>query len=248
MIRNALPSFVTSLGLLTGCLAVAYASTGNLYAAGILILMASLFDFADGLLARLLNSISEFGKQLDSLADVVSFGLAPAMILRKLMELSLTGDRGSPQMAAGSSEGIDVLLVNAPFLIVVFSALRLARFNLDRDQSRSFKGLATPANAIWVTGLGFMAESSRFVLSGGQAANPWFYLAFTALSCFLLVSNIRMFSLKFHSYGMQENFIRYFFLTVSVVLLLVKGLPALTWIIVCYIALSLLNHYIIRQT
>jgi len=247
MIRKALPSFVTSLGLLSGCLSVAFAASGNLFAAGILILMASLFDFADGLVARLLHSISEFGKQLDSLADVVSFGVAPAMILRQLMGLSIDWNQADVLSDAGGSGAVIFLLTYSPFLIVVFSALRLARFNLDKDQSHGFKGLATPANALWAAGLGFMAEEGRFLLSGDRPGNPWIYLGFTLVSCALLVSNIPMFSLKFKTYGIRGNIVRYVFLAVSAVLLGIKGLPALTWIIVLYVALSMTNNLILSH-
>lgn len=247
MIKRALPSFVTSLGLLAGCLSVLYASSGDLFIAGILILVASLLDFADGLLARLLHSISEFGKQLDSLADAVSFGVAPAMILNALMKMSLSGNGEASISASGFSDGTTLVLSASPFLIAVFSALRLARFNLDKDQSHGFKGLATPANAIGIAGLGFMAENGRFMLSGAQPGNPWFYLAFSIVSCALLVSNIRMFSLKFKSYGLRENAIRYVFLAIAAIMVVAMGLQGLTWIILLYVAISLLDHLIFRQ-
>lgn len=248
MIRKALPSFVTSLGLLAGCLSVAYAASGNLFAAGILILAASFFDFADGLLARLLHSISEFGKQLDSLADVVSFGVAPAMILKQLMVISIRWNQTGGQAGTLGSDAVTLMLTYSPFLIVVFSALRLAKFNLDKDQAYGFKGLATPANALWIAGLGFMAEGGRFLLSGDQPGNPWIYLGFTLVSCALLVSNIPMFSLKFKTYGIRENFIRYVFLASSAVLAGVSGLQALTWIIVLYVLLSLAENLIPART
>jgi CDP-diacylglycerol--serine O-phosphatidyltransferase len=246
-IKKGLPSVLTSLGLISGCISiVASISYGELLLAGYFILIAAVFDFADGFVARTLNSISSFGKQLDSLADVVSFGVAPAMILYRLLLLSYV--RSSPEADFDvMNPGLAVYFVLfSTFLVAVFSALRLAKFNLDPEQLTSFKGLPTPANAIFISALGFMAESSREFPLAGLIFNRWVLIAIIVLSCYLLVSNIRMFSLKFSSFDMGRNWLRYLFLLLSIVLLIIFGLPALAPVIVLYIILSLINQWTVK--
>ncbi|MFO7369110.1 MAG: CDP-alcohol phosphatidyltransferase family protein [Bacteroidales bacterium] len=243
--KKGLPSVFTSLGLISGCISIVAAlSYGELLLAGYFILIAALFDFLDGLVARSLNSITEFGKQLDSLADVVSFGVAPSMILYRLLLLSYV--RSSPGadfdvMNPGPGEGV---VLYAAFLVAVFSALRLAKFNLDTGQVKSFRGLPTPANAIFIAALGFVAENSRDFPFAGLVFNRYFLLAIVILSCFLLVSNIRMFSLKFSSFDPAKNWMRYLFLILSVLLIILFGLPGLAPVIILYILLSVISRYL----
>ncbi len=246
-IRKGLPSVFTSLGLISGCISiVASISYGELLLAGYFILIAAIFDFIDGLVARTLNSISEFGKQLDSLADVVSFGVAPSMILYRLMLLSYV--RSSPGadfdvMNPAPGEG---MVLFAAFLVAVFSALRLAKFNLDTKQVKSFRGLPTPANAVFIAALGFLAENSRELPFAELVFNRYFLLVIIVLSCFLLVSNIRMFSLKVTSFDPAKNWIQYLFLALSVLLIVLFGLPGLAPVIVLYILLSVISGYLIK--
>lgn len=247
-IKKGIPSFFTSLGLIMGCISVVISvSRGDLNLAGYFILAAAVFDFIDGFAARAMNAISAFGKQLDSLADVVSFGVAPAMILYRLILLSyVSSSSGSDYDVMNPTFGQSVILYSS-FLVAVFSALRLAKFNLDPEQAKSFKGLATPANAIFIAALGFIAESSHAFPFAGLTFNRFFLLAIVVLSCYLLVSNIRMFSLKFSDYGIRENFIRYLFLLIGVVLIAVHGLPGLAPAIVLYIILSLVNNRFVKM-
>lgn len=247
-IKKGLPSFITSLGLIMGCISVVISvSRGDLNLAGYFILAAAFFDFMDGFAARTLNAISAFGKQLDSLADVVSFGVAPAMILYRLILLSyVSSSSGSDYDVMNPTFGQSVILYSS-FLVTVFSALRLAKFNLDSEQVKSFKGLATPANAIFIAALGFIAESSHAFPFASLTFNRYFLLAIVILSCYLLVSNIRMFSLKFSDYGIRENFLRYLFLLCAVVLIVVHGLPGLAPAIVLYIILSLVNNWFVKM-
>ncbi|MBN2481909.1 MAG: CDP-alcohol phosphatidyltransferase family protein [Bacteroidales bacterium] len=239
MIRKAVPSFITSLGLIAGCISIVFSLSGNLYFAGIMILAAALFDFLDGLSARIWDSISEFGIQMDSLADMVSFGVAPAMIIKQLMQFSLVASAPGSSFDIQSPGLMETVMMYAAFLIAVFSALRLARFNLDKGQVNDFKGLPTPANALLIAALGFSSEKSQPLIPDKLIFNQWFLLVFILLSCFLLVSNIRMFSLKFKTYGYRENSIRYVFLAASVFLLVYFGLQALSLIILLYVLLSL---------
>ena len=248
IIKHGLPSFFTSLGLVSGCISVVISiSYGDLNLAGYFILAAACFDFIDGMVARMLNSISAFGKQLDSLADVVSFGVAPAMILYRLMLLSFVkSSPGADFDVMHPSPGVSILLYST-FLVAVFSALRLAKFNLDPEQVKNFKGLPTPACAIFVVALGFIAESSRDLPLAQMVFNRVFLMAVILLLCFFMVSTIRMFSLKFSTFGIQRNALRYLLILFSVFFLMVYRLPGLAPAIVSYVLLSLVNNWFIKM-
>jgi CDP-diacylglycerol--serine O-phosphatidyltransferase len=218
---------------------------GDLRLAGYFILVAAVFDFVDGMAARMLREISEFGKQLDSLADVVSFGVAPAMIVYRIMTLSLVNvSSGSDVLHPGPVES---LFLYSAFLVAVFSALRLAKFNLDAEQVKSFKGLPTPANALFFVALGFIAEQGSGTTAGSLVFQSWFLLGIVFLSCFLLVSNLRMFSLKFASLSLKGNEFRYVFLVISAVLLAVFGMSGLAGVIPLYIGMSLLHSLVCQK-
>jgi len=248
-ITKGLPSFFTSLGLVCGCMSVIAATTlKDLNLAGYLILAAAVFDFIDGFVARIFKAITEFGKQLDSLADVVSFGVAPAMIMyelimRSFVKSSLTSDFDimSPPMG-------NALLMYSAFLIAVFSALRLAKFNIDTEQVKSFRGLPTPANALFFVALGFISESSLGSPVDAIVYNRFFLLGTILLSSYLLVCNTRMFSLKFSSLQWKENSIRYIFLVFALAVLVVYGFPGLSAVIVLYILFSLINNWFVKMT
>jgi CDP-diacylglycerol--serine O-phosphatidyltransferase len=248
-LKNGLPSVLTSLGLISGCISIvlAISYSGELYLAGYFILVAAVFDFLDGMAARILNSISAFGKQLDSLADVVSFGVAPAMILYRLLLLSFVGSAPNAGFDIMNPAKAESVILFSAFLVAVFSALRLAKFNLDPDQVKNFKGLPTPANAIFIAALGFMAEASQELPATNLVFNRYFLLVVIILSCYFLVSNINMFSLKFSSFGFRKNLLRYLFLLFSVVLIAAFGLPGLAPVIVLYILMSLINNWFVKM-
>jgi len=243
--NKGLPSLFTSLGLISGCISIVFSvSHKDLTIAGYFILVAAVFDFIDGMVARVLNSSTSFGKQLDSLADVVSFGVAPAMILCQLMHVSIAGT-SSDFDYINPTPGQSVILYSS-FLVAVFSALRLAKFNLDPGQEKSFIGLPTPANAILISAVGFMAESNHGLNFSHIIFNRFFLLAVILLSCYLLISNIRMFSLKFSSLGIQKNLIRYLFLLFSACLILFYGFPGLGPVIILYIIMSVINNRFVK--
>jgi CDP-diacylglycerol--serine O-phosphatidyltransferase len=244
IIAKGLPSFITSLALISGCISVVISTTrGDLTLAGYFVLISAALDFVDGMAARLLHSISEFGKQLDSLADVISFGVAPAMILYRLILHSFTG--GSlPE--AGDLLRWQVVILYSPFLVAAFSALRLAKFNLDLKQVKNFRGLPTPANALFIIALGFASES-RFPFMQEMAYNLPFLLVTIVLSCFMLVCNLPMFSLKLASFGLKENSLRYLLVVCSVLLLAIFWLPALSAIILIYILLSIVDNWLVKM-
>ncbi len=244
IIARSLPSFFTSLSLISGCISIVITTTqGDLTLAGYFILVSAVLDFVDGMAARLLNAMSEFGKQLDSLADVISFGVAPAMILYRLILHSFTG--GS-QPGAGELLPWQVVILYSPFLVAAFSALRLAKFNIDTKQVKNFRGLATPANALFIIALGFASESGFYFLREIVHNLP-FLLVTIVLSCFLLICNLPMFSLKLSSTGFRENSLRYLLIAGSIVLLAFYGLPSLAAIILLYILLSLADNWFVKM-
>jgi len=216
MIKKHIPNFITSLNLFSGCIAVYLAFQGNYQGAFIAILLSAVFDFFDGFAARLLKAYSPMGKELDSLADVVSFGVAPGAIVFSLL----------------SEINISAWLPYLAFLIPVFSALRLAKFNIDERQSASFIGLPTPANAIFWAGLGF--SYSNFLVS-----NVWILVALTLLFSYLLVAEIPMFALKFKSLTWSKNKIQYLFLIGCAFILVLFQLKAFAMLIAWYILLSI---------
>jgi CDP-diacylglycerol--serine O-phosphatidyltransferase len=245
-IRKGIPHLFTSLGLIAGCISIVFSvSHKDLNMAGYFILAAAVFDFIDGMAARVLKSISSFGKQLDSLADVVSFGVAPAMILCQLIILSFT--QSSLDFDYVNTTLSQSVFIYSSFLVAVFSALRLAKFNIDLEQLKNFKGLPTPANAIFIAAIGFLAESSRELPFKEIIFNRYFLLSVIVLSCFFLVSRISMFSMKFSSFGIKKNFLRYIFLLLAVVLIIIYHLPGLAPVIVLYVAMSLINNWFVKM-
>ena len=213
--KKHIPNFITCLNLFSGCVASYLAFKGNYEGAFIAILLAAVFDFMDGFAARLLKAYSAMGKELDSLADMISFGLAPGAIV-----FSFLTDTGTNEW-----------LPFVGFLIPVFSGLRLAKFNIDDRQSSSFLGLPVPANAIFWAGL--IYSFSPFLMN-----NVWFLFILIALFCFFLVSEIPMFSLKFKNVSWKENQNQYLFLIGCGVILAIFQLSAFALIISWYIASS----------
>jgi CDP-diacylglycerol--serine O-phosphatidyltransferase len=219
-----------------GVAAIMHVLNGALNLAAILIALAALFDFLDGFAARLLNVKSEIGKELDSLADVVSFGVAPSVFL-------FTAIKSNPN--PGLFEGLNMNLAYAALFIAAFSGYRLAKFNLDLRQTDSFLGLPTPANAIFIIPISLFATGSLqtdFLFIQWLSSNIWFQLLIIPLSCWLLVSEIPLFSLKFkHGFGFAANRIKYIFMILSLLGVAILGWAGIPLIILIYIVLSLLT-------
>jgi CDP-diacylglycerol--serine O-phosphatidyltransferase len=221
MFKKHIPNFITSLNLFTGCIAVYLAFKGIYQGAFIAILLAAVFDFFDGFAARLLKAYSPMGKELDSLADMVSFGLAPGAIVFSLLNQTNTNE----------------FLPFLAFLIPVFSGLRLAKFNIDERQTTSFIGMPTPANAIFWGGMAF-SFTSFLVL------NVWVLIIMTLLFSYLLVAEIPMFALKIKDVAWKNNQVQYRFLIGCLILLAVFQFNAFGPIIGWYILLSVITTII----
>ena len=234
MKRSYVPNAITCLNLLCGCAAVVFAFHDQLVMASLMVGLGAAFDFCDGLAARMLKAPSEIGKQLDSLADMVSFGVVPGVMMMKLLQLSVAGapidNLGLPLPA----------LSYAGFLISVFSALRLAKFNIDTRQTTSFIGMPTPACTIFVASLPLILAYDRFGLSG-YILQPAVLLVLTVVLSYLLVAELPLFALKFKNLRWHDNRTRFVFLAGTVALALALGVASIPLIILLYILLSLLT-------
>ena len=239
-----LPNFITSLNLLSGSIAIVMAFEGNLTLSSYFIGIAVVFDFFDGFLARLLKAYSDIGKELDSLADIVSFGVAPAVILYQLLKLSLNIDK--LPLSFDITTLVDIVVLLSALLITVFSALRLAKFNVDTRQKDSFIGLPTPASAILIASLPVIMYNSDNFLIKQVILSIYFLVPLIISLSFLLVAEFPMFSLKFKSINFTNNKIPYIFIGISVILLIILQYLAIPIIILFYIILSAVNNWIYK--
>ena len=226
MIKKHIPNSLTCCNLICGCMATGAAFYGNYLWAIIMIVVGAVFDFFDGMMARLLGVSSPIGKELDSLADVVTFGVAPSAMLFYLFH-----EVHYPELL----QPLQRLIPYTAFLMAAFSALRLAKFNLDSRQTSSFIGLPTPANALFWGSL--VVGQHAFLVS--LKFNAVFLFLFMLLSCMLLVAEVPLFSLKFKNLSWGGNRVQYIFLA-GCLLCLPLGTSALAAMIVWYVALSLL--------
>lgn len=243
--KSYIPNFLTLLNILSGCIATVFAVLNQLEWAALFVFIGIFFDFFDGLAARALNIQSEIGVQLDSLADVITSGLVPGVVMFQLLNMSQSGGWNlafghevTESMAwyGGKINTISFL----GFAITLASAYRLAKFNVDENQVSSFVGLPTPANALMILSLPLILMYHNNEFLSGIILNPWFLVGLTALSAYLLNSPIKLFALKFKNWSFKENGIRYLFLIGSLIMLLTLKFLAIPLIIVFYILASLL--------
>jgi len=233
--KKHIPNFVTSLNLLSGCIGVGLVLRGgNLDIAAYMIGLAAVFDFLDGMVARLLNVKSEIGKQLDSLADVVSFGVLPGIIIFSMLD-----------GVYNDAEGVVTYLPFIAFIIPVFSALRLAKFNIDTRQTESFIGLPTPANAIfWASvPLILLHQPEQIPVLTKLLSSPGLLIILIFVFSYLLVSPLPLFSMKFKDMSWGKNHMQYILITVSIALILLLHFIAIPFILLLYIILSIINNF-----
>lgn len=237
-----IPNMITSLNILSGSVAILFAASGDLITAAVFVFLGIFFDFFDGLAARLLKAQSEIGLQLDSLADVITSGLAPAVVMFQLLNMSVTGEK--QQLTDVFSEsGWNVSYINylplIGLMIVVGAAYRLAKFNVDIRQTDGFIGLPTPANALLVLSLPLILEFQNTAWTEALILNRWFLIGVTIMGCILMNAELQLFSLKFKSYGFKENKIRFLFLISCFVLMLFFKYWSVPLIIGSYLLFSL---------
>ncbi len=247
-ILKHLPNFITSLNILAGSFAIviAFEMPEKMVYSTALIGLAAIFDFFDGFTARLLKAYSAIGKDLDSLADMISFGFAPATIMYQLQKMALINEG---DFCFCKLNSVEIILIFSAYLIAVFSGLRLAKFNNDTRQTESFIGLATPANSIFIASLPLLLHfypTNTFYAD--LILNPYTLLAVTIIMSFLLVSELPMFSLKFKNFKLADNAIRYILIITVLLLILFFGWLGITLLIPVYIILSLINSYAKRSS
>lgn len=234
MMKKQIPNIITCLNVFCGTLAVFMAIWGQITVASALILTGMLFDFLDGMTARILRVKSDIGKELDSLADVVSFGVAPAILACHLLLETLPGN--SVFSWAEWTLHMKVLLV-CPLMIPAFSALRLAKFNLDPRQTTTFIGMPTPANALFWVGLVLGSRCCPDIYDV-FFAGEWVLGISALILSILLVSELPMFSLKISSLGWNSNKGLYLLGAVSICLTFFLGKAIVMFVIPCYILVN----------
>lgn len=231
--KRHIPNTITCCNLLSGCVAIHFALQMHYDLALYAIIIGAVFDFFDGFAARLLGVSSPIGKELDSLADDVTFGVAPATIVYALLSEVVDGALPGSALAP--------YLPYVAYIIAAFSALRLAKFNLDERQTTSFIGLPTPANTLFWAAL---AVGAHQWLVANPACSFWLLLVGIVLSSWLLVSEVPMFALKFKSFGWKGNGLRYVFALVSILLLILFSWTAFSFIIILYVLVSVISNFV----
>ena len=224
MIKH-IPNAITCCNLLSGCISIVLLCNGYVTAAGIMIFVAAIFDFFDGFAARLLKAYSAIGAELDSLSDVVSFGVAPSFIIYHYLQ-------STPVSVSISSFNV---IPFAAFLLAVFAELRLAKFNVDDRQTTSFIGLPTPAMGLFVASLPFTLQNENIAFMGGLMTNIYFLLSVVAIFSYLMVSEIPFFSLKIKNLRFKENIHIYVLAAFAFISFIILGFAAIPFVMLFYI-------------
>lgn len=225
-IKKHIPNTITCCNLLSGCVSMVFICNNHVLWAASMIFVAAVFDFFDGFAARALNAKSPIGGELDSLSDVVSFGVAPSFIVAWLL----------------NKTGIGWWALSA-FILAAFAAVRLAKFNLDTRQSTSFIGLPVPAVGLFIASLPFMLFSiGHDTILYQIVMTPYFLLAMVAVFSWLMVSEVPFFSFKMKNLNFKENILRYFVVIFAIVAVIVLKLVALPFVFLFYILLSVVCY------
>ncbi len=235
-----IPNFITSLNLVSGFISIIFIASGDIVTGCWLILAAMIFDFMDGFSARLLKAYSTVGKELDSLADVVSFGVAPAFIIYKMVIDSVPMTSGYP-LNPITALSVIILIITA--LMPVCAALRLAIFNLDETQTTTFRGLPTPANALAVISVILANHFSDSAIFSSITGSPVILIFFTVILSLMMVSRIPLISLKFSDLKFKGNESRYILIVSVLLSIIILGIAGASLVIPLYIAVSLLSPY-----
>ncbi|KAF9657722.1 CDP-alcohol phosphatidyltransferase family protein [Tenacibaculum sp. Mcav3-52] len=240
-IKKYIPNLLTLGNLLCGTIATIFAIKGDFFATAILVMLGILFDFFDGFAARMLKVQGELGKQLDSLADMVTSGVVPGIVMMQMLvnalDIDAVGYFGVDEYGATGS--------NLPYLgllLTLGAGYRLAKFNIDERQSDSFIGVPTPAMSLFVISLPLIAQFDKESFLIGFIENQYFLILITILFTYLMNAEIPLFSLKFKNFYFKDNVIKYVFLTLSVILIVTLKIVAIPMIILSYVILSIVNN------
>lgn len=232
-----IPNIITSLNLLCGCVSILLVFNNNLLVAAFLILIAMLLDYLDGFIARLSDATTRFGMQLDSFADLVSFGMAPGFLMFMVLKNS----------NMNLWEDYNFIFPYIALLIPLFTAFRLALFNISQDKEGDFNGLPSPANAFFYASLVICFHYQDSTYFHNLLSSPLFLLPAILVTSFIMISNISMFSLKFKNYKMKSNKTQYAFIIASLGIIIAFRLSALPLIIPLYIVFSILNNTLVNE-
>lgn len=246
--QKHLPNFITLLNVFCGCVATVFAVLNNLEMAALFVALGIFFDFFDGLAARVLDVKSELGLQLDSLADVITSGLVPGIVMFQLLAMSQNGgwNLNGASFLEETGLGWVSYLPFFGFVITMASAYRLAKFNLDENQVSSFIGLPTPANALLVISLPLILFYNGSESVNSIILHPWFLVLLTILSAYLLNCSLPLFALKFKNWSFKDNALRYIFLTISLVMIITMKFLAIPFIILFYILSSFVEEEFLK--
>ena len=228
-----IPNAITCCNLLSGCISIVLMCNGYAVAAGAMIFLAAIFDFFDGFAARLLKAYSPLGAQLDSLSDVVSFGVAPSFIIYFYLSQPPIANSFSLEIADFN------ILPFFAFLLAVFAELRLAKFNIDDRQTTSFIGLPTPAMGLFVASLPFTLQNEKLTFMANNMSNAYFLIAIVGIFSYLMVSEIPFFSLKIKNLKFKENIHIYILAVFAIVAFIFLGFAAIPFVMLFYIVISL---------
>ena len=237
-IKKHIPNAITLANLFSGIIAVVYAVLGELELAGLFAIIGIGFDFFDGFAARMFNVQGELGKQLDSLADMVTSGVVPGIVLFQLILRATTNSSIEKVFQIQTFEILPFL----GFAVSLASAYRLAKFNIDTRQTSSFIGLPTPANTLLIVSIPWILQFSNVALFTELFQNVYVLIGVTVLCSYLLNAEIPLFALKFKKYGCKENNYKYSFLAISLALILSIKFVAIPLIILLYIVISVWNN------
>ncbi len=236
-IKKHIPNLITLGNLFCGTIATIYAVQADFVFAGLFVILGIVFDFFDGFAARLFNVSGELGKQLDSLADMVTSGVVPGIIMLKLIEVNTIN-------ASSSFFGNSFLEISLVGLVLTLGACyRLATFNIDTRQSDSFIGLPTPAMSLFVISLPLIQEYSNIEFALNLITNNYFLIIITILLTYLMNAQLPLFSLKFKDYSVKNNLIKYVFLIASLLMIIFLQYISIPLIIIVYVVLSVISNF-----
>ena len=243
-LKKHIPNLLTLGNLFCGTVATIFAVEGNLVMAALFVVIGILFDFLDGFVARLLKVTGELGKQLDSLADMVTSGVVPGIFMVNLLAernvITSFGDKNDTVYFSGMH--IELL----PFfglILTLGACYRLAKFNIDTRQSDSFIGLPTPAMSLFVISLPLIQQYSDIDFVNQLIANNYFLIVITLVLTYLMNAEIPLFSLKFKDYSLKNNIIKYLFLIISLLMIIILQYLSIPLIILLYVLLSIISNY-----
>ncbi len=231
-----IPNFITLGNLLSGTVAVIFAVEGNYKIAALFVCIGIVFDFFDGFVARLLKVSGELGKQLDSLADMVTSGVVPGLIMYKLLQDNL---KNAPNFTNSAIEVLDLPLIG--LILTLAAGYRLAKFNIDTRQTDSFIGLPTPAMSLFVVSLPLILQYTEIEFVKDLIQNNYFLIGVTWILSYLMNAELPLFSLKFKDYSLKNNLVTYIFLLSSIVLIFAFHFLSIPIIIILYVLISILK-------